>query len=159
MRFSQYQYLCRHMFETDDTGNIRQHYNSVEAELLPPLVLAYIGDAYFHLFVRTRLLLFEKNKVQVLNDFGAKIVSAVYQAYAYKNLKEELTLQERDIFRRAYNAKSHAPRAASIADYHTSTGIEAIIGYLQLTDNTVRLNKLCERAFQLIIKKIEQEYL
>lgn len=157
MRFAQYKYLCEHIFETDESGNIKQHYDKIEAASLPPLILAYIGDAYFHLFVRTRLLFFEKNKVHILNDFSAKIVSATYQAYAYRNLQDELTAEEKDIFRKAYNAKSHAPRVASIVDYHTSTGIEAIIGYLQLTAAEERLRLLCEKSFQLIIKKIRQE--
>lgn len=154
MQFAHYQYLCKHIFEPDTSGNIKQHYNNIDAAKTSSLVLAYIGDAYFNLFVRNRLLFFEQNKVQVLNDFAAKIVSAVYQAYAYRNIKEDLTSEETAIFHKAYNAKSHAPRAASVADYHTSTGFEAIIGYLQLSGDDARLDQLCEKSFQLIIKYI-----
>ncbi|WP_196592710.1 Mini-ribonuclease 3 [Pectinatus sottacetonis] len=157
MRFAHYQYLCSHIFETDATGNIKPHYDKIITDKLPLLILAYIGDAYFHLFVRTRLLSFEQNKVQVLNDFSAKIVSATYQAKAYKSLKKYLTPEEQKIFHRGYNAKSHAPRASSVADYHTSTGFEAIIGHLQLNENTTRLNEICEKTFQIIIKIIHDE--
>lgn len=155
MRFSHYQYLSNNMFQTDDAGNIKLHHAAIEAESLPPLVLAYIGDAYFTLFVRTQLLHFENHKVQLLNDFSAKIVSAVYQAYAYEQLKDNLTYKEKDIYRRAHNAKSHAPRVATVAQYHSSTGFEAIIGYLQLTDNKDRLQFICQESFELIANKLE----
>nr|WP_196600292.1 ribonuclease III domain-containing protein [Pectinatus frisingensis] len=158
MQFAHYRYLCEHMFELNAAGVVKQHYGKMEVEKLSPLILAYIGDAYFHLFVRTRMLFFEQNKVRVLNDFSAKIVSAVYQAEAYRQIEKQLTESEKNLFHRAYSAKSHAPRAASVADYHTSTGFEAVLGYLYLTGNKIRLQEICEKSFQSIIKTIHNEH-
>ena len=80
-------------------AGIAERYEGIDARLASPLVLAYIGDAYFHLFVRTRLLSFEQSQVHVLSDFAAQIVSAVWQAKAYRAIEERLTEREREILR------------------------------------------------------------
>ncbi len=118
---------------------------SVDIRELSPLVLAYIGDAYFHLYVRTRLLQIT-HKVDKLNSLSAEIVSAVAQAEAYKKIEPHLTDDERAIFKRGRNAKSHAPRVATVAEYHASTGFEALLGELFLTNKISRLDEICELA-------------
>ena len=120
---------------------------------LSPLVLAYIGDAYFHLYVRTRLLKISHN-ITKLHEISAKIVSAVSQAEAYKNIENNLSDEEKNIFRRGRNAKSHAPRSATIAEYHASTGFESLLGELYLQENLSRLDEICEMAFNATIEKI-----
>ena len=118
---------------------------SVDTRELSPLVTAYIGDAYFHLYVRTRLLQITK-KIDKMHDLSAKIVSATFQADAYKKIEKYLTDEEKDIFRRGRNAKSHAPRVATVAEYHASTGFEALLGELYLKNNFARLEEICELA-------------
>ena len=129
-------------------------YEEIDAKSLNPLVLAYIGDAYFHLFVRTRLLNYEQSKVQILHQFGAQIVSAVWQATAYQQMEGMLTEEEKAVFRRGRNAKSHAPRSASVAQYHASTGFEALLGTLYLNENHERLQQLAEAAFKIISQEM-----
>lgn len=116
-----------------------------EKRSLSPLVTAYIGDAYFHLYVRTRLLQKTK-KIDKLHDLSAEIVSATFQADAYKKIEKFLTDDEKDIFRRGRNAKSHAPRVATVAEYHASTGFEALLGELFLNKKFTRLDEICELA-------------
>lgn len=123
-----------------------------EIKTLSPLILAHIGDAYFHLFVRTRLLEITRN-ITRLHDLSAKIVSATAQAKIYRELETFLTDDERNIFRRGRNAKSHAPRKATVAEYHASTGFEALLGELYLRQNFTRLNEICERAFDFALKE------
>jgi len=118
---------------------------SIDTRELSPLVTAYIGDAYFHLYVRTRLLQKTK-KIDKLHDLSAEIVSATFQADAYKKIEKFLTDDEKDIFRRGRNAKSHAPRVATVAEYHASTGFEALLGELFLNKNFARLDEICELA-------------
>ncbi|MBE6097468.1 Mini-ribonuclease 3 [Schwartzia succinivorans] len=150
MKFEMLQKLTAMMFEPDGAGGIRQRYDSVDVRTLSPLVAAYVGDAYFHLFVRGRLLSYEQNKVQVLNRFSAQIVSAVWQAKAYTAIEPMLTDEEKGIFRRGRNAHSHAPRAASVREYHMSTGFEALLGTLYLTKQFDRLEEVTEASFQAI---------
>ena len=118
---------------------------SIDTRELSPLVTAYIGDAYFHLYVRTRLLQKTK-KIDKLHDLSAEIVSASFQADAYKKIEKFLTDDEKDIFRRGRNAKSHAPRVATVAEYHASTGFEALLGELFLNKKLARLDEICELA-------------
>ena len=125
-----------------------------EIKTLSPLVLAHIGDAYFHLYVRTKLLKTTHN-VNKLHNLSAKIVSAVAQAKAYKNIEQNLTDKERDIFRRGRNAKSHSPRAATVHEYHASTGFEALLGKLFLHKNFERLNEICDMAFNFIFEELQ----
>lgn len=128
-----------------------EHFDADEVKTLSPLVTAYIGDAYFHLYVRTRLLNVTR-KISKLHDLSAKIVSAVSQAEAYKKIEMQLTDSEREIFRRGRNAKSHAPRSATIEEYHASTGFENLLGELFLRKNFSRLDEICELAFNAVQK-------
>lgn len=117
-----------------------------EVQSLSPLVLAYVGDAYFHLYVRTRLLK-TTHKVSKLHDLSTEKVSAVFQSAAYKKIEPSLTDAEKKIFRRGKNAKSRAPRSSTVAEYHASTGFESLLGELFLTKNFSRLNEICKMAF------------
>ena len=123
-----------------------------EIKTLSPLVLAHVGDAYFHLYIRTRLLDFTHN-ITRLHDLSAEIVSAPAQAKIYSEIEKLLTDAERDIFRRGRNAKSHAPRKATVAEYHASTGFEALLGELFLRKNFARLDEICELAFAAAFKE------
>ena len=123
-----------------------------EIKLLSPLVLAHIGDAYFHLYIRTRLLAVTHN-ITHLHDLSAEIVSAPAKAKVYSAIENALTDAERDIFRRGRNAHSHAPRKATVAEYHASTGFEALLGELYLRKNLARLDEICEMAFAAAFKE------
>ncbi|MCR5438892.1 MAG: ribonuclease III domain-containing protein [Selenomonadaceae bacterium] len=157
MKFEHFQKLVDMMFEPDGDNGILQRYRGVDVKQLNPLVLAYVGDAYFHLYVRTRLLSYEQCKVQALHSFSAQIVSAVWQAKAYRGIEEMLTEEEKGIYRRGRNAKSHAPRSASVAEYHASTGFEALLGSLYLSEQNERLYELAEASFQVISKAMMKE--
>ena len=154
MRFKERQKIAEAVFEADETGKIRERYDGVDADTLPPLVLAYVGDAAFHLYVRTRLLSYTQGQVNILNDFSAKIVSAVGQARAYEAIEAMLTEEEKEIFRRGRNAQSRTPRTASVQEYHISTGFEALLGTLYLRNEKDRLRELSEAAFQAIAKEM-----
>lgn len=157
MKFKQYQYLKKHLFEFSEDDALKNRYEDTPPRQLNPLVLAYIGDAYFHLYIRTRLLNFEQSRVHLLSDFSMQIVSATLQAQAYVAIKNELTEDEGYIFKRGKNAKSHPPRVASVQDYHTSTGFEAVLGYLYLNKDIDRVDYLCEKSFRAIVKILTQK--
>ncbi len=154
MKFDHFKMLVDMMFVPDGAGGVRQRYESADVKQLHPLVLAYIGDAYFHLFVRGRLLSYEQAKVRALHEFSAQIVSAVWQAKAWHGIEDMLTEEEKSIFRRGRNAKSHAPRSASVSEYHMSTGFEALLGSLYLEEKEERLYEIAEAAFQFISRQM-----
>lgn len=150
MEFDHFKFLVSSVFQGDETGAVKQKYKNVRVEALNPLVLAYIGDAYFNLYVRSRLLAHEQNKVQVLHRFGAQIVSAAWQSTAYHGIEDMLTEEEKAVFRRGRNAKSHVPKSATVAEYRASTGFEALLGSLYLEEKHERLYELADKAFQII---------
>lgn len=123
--------------------------------MINPLVFAHIGDAYFSLFVRDKLISFGEIKVEDLHKMSAKIVCANSQKIAYDFLEKSiLTEEEKEIFKRGRNAKSHAKKNASNAVYHASTGFEAILGFLYLTGNFERLKEICEESFWFLIETL-----
>lgn len=155
MKFNQFQFLTEQTFGLlDDNGQPVARFSDVPAERLNPLVLAYIGDAYFNLYVRGQLLYFEQSKVRVLHDHGAKMVSATLQAFALRTIEQDLTDVELDFVRRGRNAKSTVPKSASVADYRYSTGFEALLGYLYLTKQAERLDEIVCRSFAIISRKL-----
>jgi ribonuclease-3 family protein len=157
MTFEHLKKLVDMMFVPDGSGGVLQRYDKIDPKTLNPLVLAYIGDAYFHLFIRGRILSYEQNKVQVLNQFSAQIVSAVWQDKAYRAIEPMLTEEEKAIYKRGRNAKSHAPRSATVAQYHSSTGFEALLGSLYLQEKNDRLYEIAEASFQVISKAMMKE--
>ncbi len=154
MKFKARQKIAASVFETDEAGRLIEKYDGADPEALPPLVLAFVGDAVFHLYVRKRLLSYTQSQVHILNDFSAKIVSAVGQARAYEQIEPMLTEEETAIFRRGRNAQSRTPRASSVQEYHISTGFEALLGTLYLRNENDRLREISEAAFQAIAKEI-----
>lgn len=129
----------------------------VVPEQMNPLVLAYVGDAYFSLYVRTRMIAYEKNKMQALHVIDAKIVSASMQAIACQMIEEELTDTEREVLRRGRNAKSQVPKSATVGEYRASTAFEAILGYWYIKGETERLEQMAEKAFRTILDKMNEE--
>lgn len=155
MKFDQFQFLLNNVFkETAGEGPPPIKYKNIPVERLHPLVLAYVGDAYFTLYVRTTLLGYEQNKVRVLHTLDSKIVSATMQAVAYQSLEKELTEQEMSIVKRGRNAKSTVPKSATVAEYRNSTGFEALLGYLYLSKNYERLSEIVEKAFAVISREM-----
>ena len=56
---------------------------------------------------------------------------------------EILTEEETTVFKRGRNAKvGHNPKSASQSEYHTATGMEALFGWLYLTEQMPRMKEL-----------------
>lgn len=110
---------------------------------LPPLVLAYMGDAVFEVYVRLYLVQKGIVKVDKLHRHATSLVKAVAQADFLHQLEDILTEEEKNIVRRGRNAKgTHVPKNVGVVEYRLSTGFEALIGYLFLANNKVRLQEI-----------------
>ena len=108
-----------------------------------PVVLAFVGDAVYTLFVRERLALSLKVKTGELDRRTAEIVSAHGQSERLNQILPLLTEEEEDIFKRGRNAKKPTKsKNASVAEYVRSTGFEALLGFLYLTGQTERMEEL-----------------
>ena len=108
------------------------------------LVLAYLGDSIYEVYIREYLINKNIVKVDNLQKEAIKYVSAKAQAKIINDLIEKniLNEEELEIFKRARNHKgTRHPKNTDILTYKYSTGFEAIIGYLYL-ENKERLNKI-----------------
>lgn len=152
MKFEQYKILKKQLLDT--MGDYSVQSNNADIKQMHPLVLAYIGDAIFALRIRLRLLAREKNKVRVLHDVGAQMVSAVMQSHAYDKIVHMLSEEEQAVARRGRNAKSTVPKSASIREYRQSTAFEALLGYLFLQERYERLDELFDLTFTHITEKM-----
>lgn len=115
----------------------------VNAKQLSPLNLAFVGDCIYEILVRETLVTDANRPVNDLHKESVKFVSAKAQTEAFEKIKNCLTEEEMAIYKRGRNAKvGHSPKSATEGEYHCSTGVETLFGYLYLTDNTERLKEL-----------------
>ena len=113
--------------------------------LINPLVLAYIGDSVFEVYVRTRVVNDGMLKTNKLHRLATEHVKAKAQAEALIRISENLTEDELNIVRRGKNANSNTiPKNAAVADYKKATALEALIGYLFLSNKKERLDEIIE---------------
>lgn len=118
-----------------------------KANCVNPVVLAFVGDAVYSLFVRERLAFVNDGKAGELNKLAVKEVNAQAQAEFIKELLPNLTEDELAVFKRARNAKKTTrAKNASVADYNLSTGFEAVLGFLYMTGNTERLDYILNKG-------------
>lgn len=117
--------------------------------LLSPSVLAFVGDAVYGLMVRTALAQINRPSGE-LHKLSVKLVNATAQAQAYKIIEPILSEKEISVFKRGRNFKTgNTPKNSSGGDYHTSTGLETLFGFLYLSGEKDRL----ETLFNLIWEK------
>lgn len=117
------------------------------ARQINPLVLAYIGDTVFDLYVRTSLALKGRGSAGALHRQSVALVNARSQAQLARRVAGGLAPDERDIFMRGRNAKSATvPKNMSVADYRQATALEAVLGYLYLTGRTGKIEEILKEA-------------
>ena len=129
------------------------HLENQDIRTYSPLALAYIGDGIYELVVRTMVTGWGNRPVNELNKLSTAYVKAETQAEMIIALKEELTEEEAEVFKRGRNAKPYTKaKNATRADYHKATGFEALMGYLYLTGQTERMLYLVKRGMELTQK-------
>jgi ribonuclease III family protein len=110
---------------------------------LSPLVLAYIGDAVYEVFIRTLIVSKGNAPVHQLHVRSIKYVKAKAQSDIVHRIMDMLTPEEQDVVRRGRNAKSGTiPKNADVTEYKYATGFESLIGYLYLKRDLSRLKEI-----------------
>lgn len=128
---------------------LREQFGLAETDIrtYSPLTLAYIGDGVFDLVIRSVVVAKGNTKANRLHQRTSRIVKAKTQAEIFEYLKPFLTQEEADVCRRGRNANSPTmAKNATMADYRRATGLEALVGYLYLTDRFERLVELIKTA-------------
>ena len=113
-----------------------------QLQQLSPSALAYLGDAVYELYVRRRYLLPPKRS-QTYHRLVVAQVRAETQAHQLRSLTPLLNNTELEIVRRGRNGAGKRPRRVDPEIYQQATSLEALIGYLYLTDSQ-RLTQLLQ---------------
>jgi ribonuclease-3 family protein len=114
-----------------------------------PLALAYIGDGVYEIIIRTVIVTKYNSSVDKMHKLSSKYVKAVTQAEIVNLIKEDLSEKELAVYKRGRNTKtSSMAKNATMAQYRSATGLEALIGYLYLTGKTSRAIELVKKGIR-----------
>lgn len=131
---------------------IRQVFDCKEQDIraYSPLTLAYIGDAIYDLIIRSVVVERANRSANDLHKRTTRYVKAEAQAQMIMALQEELTEEEKAVYKRGRNAKSYtSAKNATLSDYRKATGFEALIGFLYLTNQTDRMLYIVKKGIEL----------
>lgn len=131
-----------------ESANIK---TEAEARMMAPLVLAYVGDAIFEVFIRNYLINEITVSVNQYHKRATHYVRAKAQANVVHALKTELSEAEWTVVKRGRNQKSATvPKNADLNDYRYATGFEALLGYLFYIGEYDRLSQIMNMAVSII---------
>lgn len=132
-------------------NRINPNLPELKPNLMNEIVLAYIGDAVYELYVRCFTVTSGVSKVTQMHGLSVGYVKATSQAKALKKLEAELDEEEMGVVRRARNKKNlSGPKNVHPLDYKLATAFEALLGYLYSSDKIDRLE-------YIVLKSIEME--
>lgn len=109
------------------------------------LVLAYLGDTIYENYVRKFLIKKGIANVNLLQKEAIAYVSAKSQASFLTKMIDDgfLTDEEVVIVKRARNYKTTShPKSCDIVTYKYATGLESLIGYLDLENRRERIDEI-----------------
>lgn len=121
-----------------------------------PLTLAYIGDGIYEIIIRTVIVDEANRQVNKIHKAASDLVKAHTQAEMIFFLMDKLTEEEIKIYKRGRNAKAVTrAKNASMSDYRTATGFEALMGWLYLTGQSERMMFLIKEGMKQLRVKNE----
>ncbi len=105
--------------------------------------LAFIGDAVFELIVRSKIICEIEGNIGILNNIKVRNVCCGAQSDLFEKIKDFLTDEEMEIFKRGRNAHiGNAPKKNSPLIYHRATGVEVLFGFWYVNHNYERLKQI-----------------
>ncbi len=125
----------------------------VDVNLINGIALAFEGDAIYSTYIRKHLVFQGHTKPNQLHRKATHYVSAKAQAMLITKMLEAqlLTEKEEDIYRRGRNANSHTKaKNTDVVTYKMSTGFEAVMGYLHMTNQVERLEELIDWCIEVV---------
>lgn len=127
----------------------------VDVNCINGIALAFEGDAVYSMYIRRHLIMTGQTKPNQLHYLATHYVSAKAQAMLIRAMLEAqlLTEKEEEIYKRGRNANSHTKaKNTDMITYKMSTGFEAVMGYLHMTEQVERMEELIHWC----ITKVEQ---
>ncbi|WP_352398492.1 ribonuclease III domain-containing protein [[Clostridium] aminophilum] len=124
------------------------------------LQLAYIGDAAYEMVIRTYVMDQGNMQVEKMHKHTTSLVRAGAQAAMYRAMNEAdiLTDEETRAYKLGRNSKSYTKaKNATMTDYRTATGFEALMGWLYMTGHYSRMIELIAFGLKAIGELKENE--
>ncbi len=109
------------------------------------LVLAYLGDTIYENYVRKHLINSGIGNVDSLQKKAVDYVSAKAQCKFVKDMIDNNFFSEEElsiIMRARNNTNNSHPKNCDVVTYKYATGLEALIGYLNLKNNNKRIAEI-----------------
>ena len=122
----------------------------IDINSMNSLVLAYLGDSVYELYVRKYLVSINIGKVNDLQKEAVSYVSASAQASFLKQMISVSFFHddELDVIKRARNYKTTShPKSCDILTYKYATGLESLIGYLDFINKRERIDEIMNFIF------------
>lgn len=121
--------------------------------LASPLALAFVGDAVWEIYVRSRIIEDRPDMpVSRLHKEAVRFVRAEGQCIALNAVLDSLSEDEEAAYKRGRNANPHtAAKHAAIGDYRRATGFEALLGYVYMTNAHERLSDLMKTGYDAVL--------
>ena len=129
----------------------------LDVNLINGIALAFEGDAVYSLYIRRHLIFQGQTKPNQLHRLATRYVSAKAQDSLIEKMldQEVLTEKELDIYKRGRNAHSHTKaKNTDVITYKMSTGFEAVMGYLHMTEDLTRLEELITWCIDQVEREI-----
>lgn len=122
----------------------------IDVKTVSSAALAYLGDAVIEGCVREYLVREGLSSSAHLNEAALRFVRASEQAKAMKNITDLLSEEEASVFRRGRNiGHTSTPKSATVSEYRTATGMEALFGWLRLMGREDRIKELFALAYDI----------
>ena len=122
----------------------------IDIKTVSSAALAYLGDSVMEGCVREYLVREGLSSSAHLNEAALRFVRASEQAKAMKNIIDILTEEESAVYRRGRNVGHTAtPKSATMSEYRTATGMEALFGWLRLEGREERIKELFKAAYDI----------
>ena len=124
-----------------------EYIKNIDVQTIPAQTLAFIGDAVYNVYIRTYLSSVSTAKTGALHRLSIKYVSAKGQAQLIDYLMESLTEEEIAVYKRGRNTNiATVSKHVDVIEYKKATGFECLIGYLYVTKNNERLDKIVKEC-------------
>lgn len=121
---------------------------SVNVKEVSSEALAYLGDSVIEVKVRELLVNRGISGSGNLNRESLAFVKASAQCRAMQRILPLLTEEETAVYKRGRNMSGgNVPKSATMAEYRTATGMEALFGYLHLLQRQERISELFDAAY------------
>lgn len=126
---------------------------SDKLKMVSTSALAYLGDCVIEECVREHLVCMGLSSSARLNAAALDFVRAPKQAEAMLNILPVLSEAEEAVYKRGRNlGHTSTPKSATVAEYRSATGMEALFGWLRLSGEEARIKELFEIAYNITKK-------